>query len=203
MSKRAGVVSEETRARLISSATDEFRLYGYEKASLRTICKNAGVTTGALYFFIHSKEELFEEILLPISKVVKCIGKDFIPVLLEDDYSPIEHFVDFYYDNIQLYQIIWNNQYNPVVKQYLSNVNDMFINQIINIVNTCCSEKKIVLLIDEQTVKWTVNVIYQSVLQLVSLGLDREKGKHHILVIIKLFKHASFSLIENTIEKKN
>lgn len=33
------------------------------KASLRTICKNAGVTTGALYFFFQDKEDLLKHIV--------------------------------------------------------------------------------------------------------------------------------------------
>ena len=33
------------------------------KASLRNICKNAGVTTGALYFFFKDKDELFRSIV--------------------------------------------------------------------------------------------------------------------------------------------
>lgn len=42
---------ETTRERLLESASREFLSNGYQKASLRTICRNAGVTTGALYFF--------------------------------------------------------------------------------------------------------------------------------------------------------
>lgn len=41
----------ETRQRLIDSAKKEFFENGFAKASLRKICTNAGVTTGALYFF--------------------------------------------------------------------------------------------------------------------------------------------------------
>ena len=37
----------------------EFLEKGYMKASLRNICKEAGVTTGALYFFFKDKEDLF------------------------------------------------------------------------------------------------------------------------------------------------
>ncbi len=36
---------------------------GYFKASLRNICKNAGVTTGALYFFFKDKEDLFDSVV--------------------------------------------------------------------------------------------------------------------------------------------
>lgn len=35
---------------------------GYTKASLRNICKKAGVTTGALYFFFKDKNDLFEAV---------------------------------------------------------------------------------------------------------------------------------------------
>ena len=53
---------KETRNKLLESAKKEFMEKGYMKASLRTICKNAGVTTGALYFFFQDKEDLFESI---------------------------------------------------------------------------------------------------------------------------------------------
>ena len=58
---------KETRNKLLESARAEFMEKGYMKASLRTICKNAGVTTGALYFFFQDKEDLFE-----------CIAKETI-----------------------------------------------------------------------------------------------------------------------------
>ncbi|MBE5866338.1 MAG: TetR/AcrR family transcriptional regulator [Lachnospiraceae bacterium] len=51
---------KETKAKLLESAKAEFLEKGYMKASLRNICKNAGVTTGALYFFFEDKEDLFE-----------------------------------------------------------------------------------------------------------------------------------------------
>ena len=50
---------KETKSKLLASAKEEFLEKGYMKASLRTICKNAGVTTGALYFFYKDKEDLF------------------------------------------------------------------------------------------------------------------------------------------------
>lgn len=53
----------ETRARLIESARAEFLEKGYTRASLRGICADAGVTTGALYFFFEDKEDLFAAIV--------------------------------------------------------------------------------------------------------------------------------------------
>ena len=54
---------KETRNKLLLSAREEFIEKGYMKASLRNICKNAGVTTGALYFFFEDKEDLFDAVV--------------------------------------------------------------------------------------------------------------------------------------------
>ncbi|KXL54231.1 HTH-type transcriptional regulator MtrR [Anaerotignum neopropionicum] len=54
---------KETKERLLLSGKKEFLEKGYARASLRNICKNARVTTGALYFFFENKEELFVSIV--------------------------------------------------------------------------------------------------------------------------------------------
>lgn len=54
---------KDTREKLIKCAKEEFLEKGYLKASLRSICKKAGVTTGALYFFFKDKEDLFGQIV--------------------------------------------------------------------------------------------------------------------------------------------
>jgi AcrR family transcriptional regulator len=57
--KEAAKENKETRKHLLECAGREFLEKGYMKASLRNICKEAGVTTGALYFFFKDKEDLF------------------------------------------------------------------------------------------------------------------------------------------------
>lgn len=52
-----------TKEKLIRCAKQEFLEKGYMKASLRSICKKAGVTTGALYFFFQNKEDLLSAIV--------------------------------------------------------------------------------------------------------------------------------------------
>ena len=62
-----------TKEALIEAAKKEFLEKGYNKASLRTICANAGVTTGALYFFFENKADLFAAIVDPPLKELKAI----------------------------------------------------------------------------------------------------------------------------------
>ncbi len=49
--------------RLLECAEKEFLEKGFEKASLRKICREANVTTGALYKRFNGKEELFSAIV--------------------------------------------------------------------------------------------------------------------------------------------
>ncbi|MBR1912577.1 MAG: TetR/AcrR family transcriptional regulator, partial [Treponema sp.] len=64
----------ETKEKLLQSAKTEFLEKGYTAASLRTICKNAGVTTGALYFFFKDKEDLFASLVqAPLEKIMGIV----------------------------------------------------------------------------------------------------------------------------------
>ena len=69
------VKSGETRQLLLQCAKKEFMEKGYSKASLRSICKEAGVTTGALYFFFQDKDDLFcslvSDSLMRIMQLIK------------------------------------------------------------------------------------------------------------------------------------
>lgn len=68
----------ETKEKLLASAKAEFSDKGYAKASLRKICANAGVTTGALYFFFEDKEDLFRAIIEPpFTTLVNMIQEHF------------------------------------------------------------------------------------------------------------------------------
>ena len=80
-------VEYEKRALLIEAAKKEFREKGYNKASLRSICAKAGVTTGALYFFFENKAELFSAIVdEPIKGLKKLLVEHF-----KEDREYMEH----------------------------------------------------------------------------------------------------------------
>lgn len=68
----------ETKEKLLASAKSEFLEKGYAKASLRKICANAGVTTGALYFFFKDKEDLFRSIVeKPLRELLEMMEMHF------------------------------------------------------------------------------------------------------------------------------
>ena len=69
----------ETKEKLLESGKLEFLEKGYMKASLRKICADAGVTTGALYFFFEGKEDLFAAIVEPpLNALTEVLKQHFI-----------------------------------------------------------------------------------------------------------------------------
>ena len=56
----------DIRGALLKSGRKEFLAHGFEKASLRVICKKAGLTTGAFYSHFSGKEELFDALVKPM-----------------------------------------------------------------------------------------------------------------------------------------
>ncbi len=58
----------------MESAKKEFLAHGFERASLKAICEDAGVTTDALYKKFKGKEELFRAV---VADTVKALN-DFV-----------------------------------------------------------------------------------------------------------------------------
>ncbi|MCR4792996.1 MAG: TetR/AcrR family transcriptional regulator [Lachnospiraceae bacterium] len=69
--------------RLLESARNEFMKLGFMKADLKTICDNAGVTTGAVYKRYKGKEELF----CAVVKDTADILDGFVTVRTDMDFS--------------------------------------------------------------------------------------------------------------------
>ena len=74
--------------RILQSAKAEFLAHGFERASLKTICENAEVTTGALYKRYSGKEALFAAVVEPtltdLNAVLRQKG-DVNPAELSDE----------------------------------------------------------------------------------------------------------------------
>lgn len=109
---------KETKEKLLESAKQEFMEKGYTGASLRNICKKAGVTTGALYFFFEDKEDLFGALVKePLERLAGIMKEHYLAEVevedqkagLEDDFSDdikaskaVVHFMFQYYDEFLL-----------------------------------------------------------------------------------------------------
>lgn len=96
--------SEQTvRIRLLEAAKKEFLEKGYGKASLRKICTDAGVTTGALYFLFQNKEDLFEQVIEGTVIQFQQMTQDMVEKELADPSYGVDN-------EKQLLEFAWKNR---------------------------------------------------------------------------------------------
>lgn len=96
--------------RLLEAGKKEFLERGYEKASLRKICAGAGVTTGALYFYVQSKEELFDKIVSGPLAALGELSEDMIEKEYEDSSFGVENekrLLEFFWKNREVFLILF------------------------------------------------------------------------------------------------
>jgi len=67
---------QQTHENLLDCAKKHFLDYGYERASIREICKDAHVTNGAFYNHFEDKEALFGALVEPVVQTVTEIYSD-------------------------------------------------------------------------------------------------------------------------------
>ncbi len=67
---------QQTHENLLNCARKHFLEFGFERASIREICKDAHVTNGAFYNHFADKEALFGALVEPVIKTVYGIYSD-------------------------------------------------------------------------------------------------------------------------------
>ncbi|MBV6397521.1 MAG: hypothetical protein HFACDABA_03135 [Anaerolineales bacterium] len=55
--------SEETKARILEAAVKQFSVHGFNKASVDSICEQAGISKGAFYHHFKTKQDVFLALL--------------------------------------------------------------------------------------------------------------------------------------------
>lgn len=75
---------ELTRKRILKAAAEEMLRMGYQKASMRKIAGDAGITAGALYKHFPGKKEIFEAVCDEVVNQLFAMQKQLLPDDLEN-----------------------------------------------------------------------------------------------------------------------
>lgn len=101
----------ETKEKLLASAEHEFMEKGYQGASLRNICKNAGVTTGALYFFFKDKDDIFASLVAPVLGSIRTMMEAHMQQELQEVKGELKEGKDDFSDDVYASQRIIHELY--------------------------------------------------------------------------------------------
>lgn len=196
---------KETRELLIKSAKAEFMEKGYNKASLRSICSDAGVTTGALYFFFEDKADLFKAI---VGKAVDGIfeimqahfEEDENLVAGADPYAEPDEYID---DHSEIAQLLIHHIYSnyDVAMLVLTKSQGSEYENIVDRIVEITENKSIEMMdkISEKTGKkkklnkymlhLVVHIVVDSFVQLVIYEPDEKKALESIKKVFKMTMH--------------
>ena len=194
-------VEYEKRALLIEAAKKEFKEKGYNKASLRSICAKAGVTTGALYFFFENKAELFSAIVdQPINGLKKLLmehfkeDREYMQHLdsmenMEMDHSDLsDMLVEYIYSNYDSLRLLLKSAENTVYENCIDELVTLTENSMPIMLSGLKGYTY-----DEYMSHWMSHITVDAFLNVIKHETDMEQAK---LKLIKIMNY----LIEGWVE---
>ncbi|MCM1181213.1 MAG: TetR/AcrR family transcriptional regulator [Clostridium sp.] len=186
---------KETRNKLLDSAKQEFLDKGYMKASLRTICRNAGVTTGALYFFFQDKEDLLRQLVEePIQGLVSVIQSHLSEELNQsasfasaeeesEDIRAAKEIVRFMYRNYDIFEILLTKSQGSAYADIVSRFAD-WGEQHYNALAELMAEKLGVPKPDHYMIHWMAHMQVDAFIHLFTHEPDEAEAVRHMEEIV-------------------
>ena len=128
---------DETHEKILKCGKKHFLKYGFEKSSLRDICKDACVTTGAFYRHFNDKNELFEAIVSPVANKIISNFFDYEKASIDNVKTKqnakvaqvhVEGTIEtamFLFDNKEIYSLIINGSYGTSYENFLEKLTGM------------------------------------------------------------------------------
>lgn len=180
---------KETRDKLIDSARKEFLEKGYNKASLRKICADAGVTTGALYFFFQDKDALFGAIAdEPYNELIALLKSHFEAdeAILEQPYEVeegdhdafVEELVHHLYKNYDVFHMLLTRAQGSKYENAVDELADILDRTYVDMTDKMGSHYggKV----NKQMVHWLTHMILDAFIHMITHEKDEKKALAHI-----------------------
>ncbi len=192
---------KDTREKLIESAKAEFMEKGYNKASLRTICANAGVTTGALYFFFKDKADLYRAILgKPVEELFRIMQEHFDEddeIVANPDYNDedddhseiaqllIHHIYSNYDEAIMLLTKSQGSEYENIVDEIVDFTESKSVEMMGKLAESKGKKKKV----NRYMLHLVIHLMVDSFVHLVTHEPDEQKALANIKKVFKMTMH--------------
>jgi len=211
MTRKAGTVPEETKIKLLESAVAEFAEYGFQKASLRRICANAGVTTGALYFFFQDKEDLFQSVILPVTdKFLSVLRAHYQAELAgtvaqatdaSADIQASADILEIYYSNKTIGSIILNHRDHPAIGAFFDQITTLIDQQTILLLKKVNIDASADSVFNDCTVHWISHLQIDAVMHILGHDYDENRAKEQLEIMIHFLRAGFLSMLPGNLKE--
>ena len=123
---------EKTHQMILESALKTFKEIGFRNASIRNICRDAGVTNGAFYAHFESKDDLFAALVSEKLSVfnetyqemsdINIQSVDDIIRMFDMSYSSIETLIHYVYSECDVFTLILKSSDGTSYEHFISDL---------------------------------------------------------------------------------
>lgn len=191
--------SQDVKERLLDAAKREFAEKGFKDASLREISKAADVTTGALYVYFKSKEELFSELVSPVAdtalKKLKESGNDFFKESFDRQMYEMfgggpdreETILDYIYDNAEIFNIALTKSAGTKYENILNSFVEIEEDLTLKMFEICKANGIDIVEISPFSVHILISANFTALFEPLVHGLKKEEAKKRIAEMRRFF----------------
>ncbi len=188
---------KETKQLLLESAKKEFLEKGFSQASLRNICKEAGVTTGALYFFFKDKEDLFSSLVSePLNQLAFYMKEHYSQEIDKANHGEVEEIgndgdikasqlvIHFMYQNFDAVELLLTKSQGTIfehcIDQFVA-ITEEHYRQLAN----AMTDKKGIEPLDAYMIHWIAHMHIDMFVHMLTHERSEEKAQRHVQEITK------------------
>jgi len=123
---------DRTHENILRSAMKSFMEVGYRDASIRNICKDAGVTNGAFYSHFESKEDLFSKLVGDCVEGFNSAYNDYVDLnvnskedivrIFRSSYSSIETLIHYIYEHREQFLLVLKCSAGSVYENFVEDL---------------------------------------------------------------------------------
>lgn len=187
-------INNESRERLIECAKKEFLEKGFAKASLRNICAEAGLTTGAVYFLFKDKNGLLGAIVdEPLKRIHELMISHYSAEQEEDlttyrqrdgDHDLFaSELIGIMYDNYDAMRILLDRSqgsaYENIVDKFIE-ITDSYYIELAQKYADSVSGKRV----NRYMLHWFSHIQIEAFVHLLTHERDRQKALGNIRTVI-------------------
>ena len=206
MSKKAGVISGETRKDIIKAAEKEFAGKGYQGASLRQISGTIGLTTGAVYFFFSNKDDLFQCVIRQVTdpfmefmkeqyKAERDRLKEGPAKRRQGNMLIAEYMLESYFTYGDVWKIIAENIGHEAVKEFIGEFVNVSADHYMFMLESARINSGITINADRFDIEQYVHMQLRMIMSLALSGFNREQMAVHMEVAVKMLRAGFFTMI--------
>lgn len=187
----------ETKDRLLKAAKEEFMEKGFAKSSLRSICKKANVTTGALYFFFQDKEDLFSALVKGIVDKLHEIMTSHFSSEMNDDNKVTSNNIDMEEDlnesiKIVRFMVMFREELILLLTKAKGSKYENILDTFITITENhyrALADKRVeyngCAKIDDSIIHWLSHMQIDSFVYIITHNLTEEEAIKHIQTVVQ------------------